>query len=149
MVVRAAWVPSRGTVHVGESSESFNPTIGDLTFSKLSPADSNAAVNNDEKKGGASSEVRPVSTNSDELKDKGGDSFETFLNVASMCNVAKVWLKDGEGWTARGDPTECAIQTFAHRFKHSRESLTEGDSPKWSAFPFPFSLFLHFPLPLC
>jgi Na+-exporting ATPase len=146
MVVRAAWVPSRGTIHVGESSEPFNPTVGDLTFSKLSPADSNASsdANSEKKEKGASAALRPASTTRDQLKQDGGEAFETLLNIASMCNVAKVWLKDGEGWTARGDPTECAIQTFAHRFEHGREKLTEGDSPQWSAL---FSSFLTCPVP--
>ncbi|GAA6033364.1 hypothetical protein JCM8097_006713 [Rhodosporidiobolus ruineniae] len=144
MVVRAAWVPSRGTIHVGESNEPFNPTIGDLTLSKQSPAEANtdSAPPSPAKEKGESANVenvRPVSTSADDLRKEGGEPFEMLLNVASMCNVAKVWNKEGEGWTARGDPTECAIQTFAHRFGHGRESLTEGEAPQWiqlQEFPF-------------
>ncbi|GAA5914347.1 hypothetical protein JCM6882_008168 [Rhodosporidiobolus microsporus] len=136
MVVRAAWVPSRGTVHVGESNEPFNPTMGQLTHSKLSPADSAKETNDREAE---KAREQPVKTDKDQLKEQGGEPFETLLNIASLCNVAKVWNKEGEGWTARGDPTECAIQTFAHRFDHGRESLTDGETPEWvqlQEFPF-------------
>ncbi|GAA5917379.1 hypothetical protein JCM6882_006344 [Rhodosporidiobolus microsporus] len=137
MVVRAAWIPSRGTVHVGESNEPFNPTTGQLTHSKLSPADSAKENNTDED--AEKNREQPAETTKDQLKETGGEPFETLLNIASLCNVAKVWNKEGEGWTARGDPTECAIQTFAHRFDHGRESLTDGEAAQWvqlQEFPF-------------
>ncbi|GAA5854933.1 hypothetical protein JCM8547_004126 [Rhodosporidiobolus lusitaniae] len=145
MVVRAAWVPSKGTIHVGESSEPFNPTAAELSFAAQSPADANndtASMDGDKNKEGGEktrASVQPATKSKEELKAEGGEEFETLLNIASMCNVAKVWNKEGEGWTARGDPTECAIQTFAHRFDHGRESLTEGEAPKWiqlQEFPF-------------
>ena len=76
----------------------------------------------------AAAEVLPP----DELLKRAGDDMSTLLNIAGLCNVAKVFFKEGEGWSARGDPTECAIQTFAHRFDWGRERWTEGDSPEWS-----------------
>jgi Na+-exporting ATPase len=155
MVVRAAWLPSRGAVYVGESNEPFNPTSAQLRFSSLSPAATAEKTDRDDarkvskKAGGddhegesatdAGAEVLPP----DELLKRGGDDMSTLLNIASLCNVAKVFYKEGEGWSARGDPTECAIQTFAHRFDWGRERWTEGDPPEWSelrSFPFSGSL---------
>lgn len=140
MVVRAAWIPSRGTVYVGESNEPFNPTLAKLRFSTTSPleaarkADENKITTDKEKerdakvaKAAHGEELAP-----DDLVKRGGDPMTTLLNIASLCNVAKVFFKEGEGWSARGDPTECAIQTFAHRFGWGRERWTEGDSPTWS-----------------
>jgi P-type Na+/K+ transporter len=47
---------------------------------------------------------------------------------------------DHEGWTARGDPTEIAIQVFASRFDWNRKGKVEGDSPGWKLVTeYPFS----------
>ncbi|BGP42642.1 P-type ATPase [Rhodotorula kratochvilovae] len=137
MVVRAAWLPARGTIYVGESPEPFNPTIAELSHSPLSPADSAAAADEQKPRGEeATSEpkkqTRPQPKGPSDLLKDGGDPLFTMLNIASMCSTAKVFRKEGEGWTARGDPTECAIQTFAHRFEWGRERWVDGESPEWS-----------------
>lgn len=87
---------------------------------------------------GAKQQARPQPRGPSDLIKDGGEPLSTLLNVASMCSTAKVFKKEGEGWTARGDPTECAIQTFAHRFDWGRERWVEGDSPEWSTSPHPF-----------
>ncbi|KAL8290177.1 hypothetical protein RQP46_003116 [Phenoliferia psychrophenolica] len=127
MVVRSAWLPSRGTISVGETHEPVNPTLGTITHSSLSPAEQIDPKN-------ASSQ--PAATTAATLLE--GPHLEAFLNVASMCNLAKI-EKTEAGWVARGDPTECAIQVLAHRFSWSRESLTDGERPQWAQvaeFPF-------------
>lgn len=131
MVVRAAWIAAYGTVHVGESNEPFNPTSAELSFTKLSPSQS--AKKADRKPSGSQQTLteEPRVMAPREIVENGSAPFQTFLNIASMCNVAKVWEKEGEGWTARGDPTECAIQTLAHRFDWGREKLTDGERPEW------------------
>lgn len=142
--MRAAWLPSRGTVYVGESNEPFNPTSAQLSFSPLSPtaaaektdrADARQAskkLENDDDEGESAKDAAAEVLPPDELLKRAGDDMSMLLNIASLCNVAKVFFKEGEGWSARGDPTECAIQTFAHRFDWGRERWTEGDSPEWS-----------------
>ncbi|GAA5877888.1 hypothetical protein JCM16303_000274 [Sporobolomyces ruberrimus] len=141
MTVRAAWIPARGTVHVGESNEPFNPTSAELSFTKLSPQQT--ATKADKKPSSSGSDEtlteEPRVMAPSDIVESGGTPLETFLNIASMCNVAKVWEKEGEGWTARGDPTECAIQTLAHRFDWGREKLTDGERPEWAQLQeFPF-----------
>ncbi|KAI5476953.1 Ca2+-transporting ATPase [Pseudohyphozyma bogoriensis] len=136
MVVRAAFIPSKGTILVGENNEPFNPTIGDLSFSPLSPAEQARRSEKHDASGNKGAVTPPASTTADELKAGGEENqhFERFLNIASLCNLATVLEKE-DGWVARGDPTECAIQTFAHRFKWGRESLTEGkngENAKWA-----------------
>lgn len=43
----------------------------------------------------------------------------------SLCNNAKVLFdKETQKWVAHGDFTECALQTFAHRFGWGKPSLT-------------------------
>lgn len=142
MVCKAAWIPARGTILVGESNEPFNPTSGELSFTDKSPVETKAADDRAARRDGADQPIKDddgttpkaptgaVSSGSDIVSTHGAP-VETLLNIASLCNVAKVYEGD-EGWTARGDPTECAIQVLAHRFQWGRESLTEGDNKRWS-----------------
>ncbi|BGP26918.1 Ca2+-transporting ATPase [Rhodotorula toruloides] len=136
MVVRAAWLPARGTISVGESKEPFNPTLAQLSFSPSSPAKSADQADKMALSSPSSETASPKSaaepTSPDALLEKGGSELSTLLNIASMCSTAKVFKKEGEGWTARGDPTECAIQTFAHRFGWGRERWIDGDLPEWT-----------------
>jgi len=63
-----------------------------------------------------------------------------YLKIASLANLAHVHPNhEGDGWNARGDPTEIAIQVFASRFNWNRLDYTQGDKPAWkqlAEFPF-------------
>ncbi|KAJ5599943.1 ATPase P-type K/Mg/Cd/Cu/Zn/Na/Ca/Na/H-transporter [Penicillium hetheringtonii] len=126
MVVKKAWIPSRGTYSVGTSNEPFNPTSGDVTFTPLSPSDFD-----DEKEG-------PTVENAEQLV-SGNPQLEDFLNVASMANLAHVYTSEDGEWSARGEPTEIAIQVFASRFNWNRDRWTKGQKVVWhqkAEFPF-------------
>lgn len=59
--------------------------------------------------------------------------LKQYLNVATFCNLATVDLrKDTQEWSARGDPTEIAIQVFTSRFDWGRRKFTHGDNPSWT-----------------
>ncbi|GJN93612.1 hypothetical protein Rhopal_006669-T1 [Rhodotorula paludigena] len=141
MVLRAAWLPARGTIYVGESPEPFNPTIAELSHAKMSPAEAGAEAERNKPKEETGEEAeatespakqsRPQPRGPSDLIEMVGEPLTQMLNISSLCSTAKVFHKEGEGWNARGDPTECAIQTFAHRFDWGRERFTEGDSPEW------------------
>lgn len=63
-------------------------------------------------------------------------ALQGYLNVASLANLAHVH-ESGDGWKARGDPTEIAIQVFVSRFNCNRERLTQEKSWRQVAeFPF-------------
>ena len=118
MVVRRAWVPATGTYSVSESNEPFNPTIADVSVNDVEPR--NASVDKQE-----DGEVVASGGKSDKVE--GNDKLKDFLNVASLCNLATVFKdKETHEWTAHGDPTECAIQTFVTRFSWGRTKLTKG-----------------------
>ncbi|KAJ1029565.1 hypothetical protein NDA13_002811 [Ustilago tritici] len=119
MVVRKAWVPASGTYNVSETNEPSNPTLGEVSVNNVEPRD--AEVGSDSTDG----EVVARSGKSDKVK--GNERFEDFMNVASLCNLATVFKdKESHAWTAHGDPTECAIQTFVTRFAWGRLKLTKG-----------------------
>lgn len=120
MVVKKAWIPSRGTYSVGPTNEPFNPTAGDVSFSPVSPSQF------DEKEDG-----QPMNNASELAKDN--KPLESFLNVACMANLARIFQAEEQAgkWSARGEPTEIAIQVFAARFNWIYEKLTKGEKALW------------------
>ncbi|KAI9035863.1 cation-translocating P-type ATPase [Aspergillus affinis] len=126
MVVKKAWIPSRGTYSVGNSNEPFNPTIGEVTFTPLSPMQFD-----DEKEGPPAENVEGLVV--------GNRQLEDFLDVASMANLSHVYKSEQGEWSARGEPTEIAIEVFASRFNWNRDRWTKGQGAVWhqkAEFPF-------------
>ncbi|KAJ5103539.1 ATPase P-type K/Mg/Cd/Cu/Zn/Na/Ca/Na/H-transporter [Penicillium argentinense] len=119
MVVKKAWIPSRGTYSVGTSNEPFNPTVGTVAFTPLSPRDFN------------DSQEHTPAENPENLV-AGNRQLEDFLDVASMANLSHVYKSEEEGeWKVRGEPTEIAIQVFASRFNWNRDRWTKGQGATW------------------
>ncbi|KAL8957137.1 MAG: hypothetical protein Q9193_005509, partial [Seirophora villosa] len=128
MVAKRAWLPSRGTYSVGTSTNPFDPTQGDLSYSDSPPV---ALGVKNEEDGDQEGDVMPY----EELL-KDNSPLQDYLNVASLANLANVH-ESGDGWKGRGDPTEVAIQVFVSRFNCNRERLTREES--WgqvAEFPF-------------
>lgn len=118
MVVRKAWLPATGTYTVSETNEAFNPTLGRVTRMDQEPR-----YTKEEGKDYDEEIVTDESAGSSKVWDNS--NFVNFLNVSSLCNVAKVFQdKESKEWIAHGDPTECAIQTWACRFGWGRPALT-------------------------
>lgn len=127
MVAKQAWVPAMGTYSVGDSTEPFNPTLGDLSFKAIPP--SKLRFSQEDEK----TDATPYQTL---LQDN--THLEEYLKVASLANLATIHSTDGE-WKARGDPTEIAIQVFASRFDWNRVPKTTGETAAWTQIAeFPF-----------
>lgn len=133
MIVRKAWVPASGTYTVSETKEAFNPTLGEVRRDDVEPREKAPKTDDDTSETNASS--KDVGDGEIVTDGKAGNSiakqdgkFANFLNVSSLCNVAKVFKDKETGeWMAHGDPTECAIQTWATRFGWGRTTLTRMD----------------------
>lgn len=125
MVVKKAWIPSHGTISVGQSDNPFDPTDGDLIHHSEPPSQSNEETEKDEP------------TGYEELLYEN-KALRHYLNIASLANLANVQKSDGK-WKVQGDPTEIAIQVFASRFFWNRTRFTSGDQPQWTQIAeFPF-----------
>lgn len=130
MVAKKAWIPAKGTYTIGETNEPFNPTKGDISHSAQEPREMSGTEEMD-----PSSYFELVEGNQ-ELKD--------YLKVASLANLAHVHQTENGDWSARGDPTEIAIQVFASRFQgwNRRASVAgpvAGENPMYkmlAEFPF-------------
>ncbi|OKL59539.1 hypothetical protein UA08_04996 [Talaromyces atroroseus] len=129
MVVKRAWIPSKGTYSISPSSEPFNPALGDIFFVDKAPIE----LSIEEAESGDPATYTDLLSNN--------ECLEEFLNVASMANLAHVYLAESgqTEWHARGEPTEIAIQVFASRFDWNRDRWTTGPDALWhhkSEFPF-------------
>ncbi|KZL81776.1 potassium sodium efflux p-type atpase [Colletotrichum incanum] len=124
MVARGAWIPSKGTFTVENSTSAFDPTAGDVRFHTSSPR----AI--DLKKAGEAcgSIIKP---NEHASGSDAGFGLAEFLNVACLANLATVNKNKEGAWEARGDPTEIAIQVMARRFGWNRVALAGDESSEW------------------
>jgi len=125
MVAKKAWIPAKGTYSVGTTNEPHNPTVGDISFTPKSPSQMDF-------------ERTEKATPSAELLEDNPHLLE-YLKIASLANLANVHESDNGNWTARGDPTEIAIQVFASRFNWNRLTYVQGNNPTWkqvAEFPF-------------
>ncbi|PSN66992.1 metal cation-transporting ATPase [Corynespora cassiicola Philippines] len=122
MVVRKSWVPGLGTYSVNAGSDVHNPTAGEVQFSELSsPQNASASL----------ATIVPT----DEASRHS--LLRQFLNVASLANLATLEQSSSDAenpgeWTARGAPTEIAIEVFAGRFGWNRATLTQGPEASWN-----------------
>lgn len=133
MVAKKVWVPSVGTFSMENSNEAFNPTIGDLTFTKYSPK---FISDTDEEIDFFPMDRTDTSTYA--------SNFLKWLNVATLANIATVnQSKDEETgellWKAHGDATEIAIQVFCCRVGFGREEYAK-DFKHLEEFPFDSSI---------
>jgi Ca2+-transporting ATPase len=130
MVVRSSWIPSVGTYNVLNANEPLNPTIGEVKFQRRSPLQS-AEDEIDEK------------SRYESPGEEQSPLFQNWLLAATLANIATVFKDENNEWKAHGDPTEIAIQVFAHRNNLPRTKLTEGAVPEYvhlNEFPFDSSI---------
>jgi len=123
MVARNAWLPGFGTFTIENSSSPFDPTAGDIRHHTDSPH------RIDFKTGGDScgTLAEPAAH-----VENGAEALASFLDTASLANLATVQKKKTDEWEARGDPTEIAIQVFSSRFGANRVDRTHGEKPQWA-----------------
>jgi P-type Na+/K+ transporter len=123
MIVRKSWIIGYGVVSIGSTSETFNPTVGDVWLVKGSPEDIAP--------GAVGEKIEATKALID------NPSAHSYFNVASMANVAVVSQNKEGNWEARGDPTEIAIQVFVSRFGWGRPHLMKDhDWKQLAEYPF-------------
>jgi Na+-exporting ATPase len=106
MSVRTAWIPGAGTLSVHDTQDILNPESGTVKLDDVA--------------------IDPTTV----LKTP---RLLDFLNAIALCNLANIYQPTSitvsekpskeKFWTAVGDPTEIALQVFAMRFAHGRETL--------------------------
>ncbi|KAG8898560.1 Na+ ATPase [Tulasnella sp. 403] len=115
MVAKRAYIPAHGTFTVDDISDPSDPTVGSLLYSSISPA--TEAEANDIEPDKKSSVIDDIPSH------LNIPAVQSFLHVASLCNLATVRQTPDGQWHCRGDPTEIGIQVFVSRFGYGRQKL--------------------------
>jgi P-type Na+/K+ transporter len=149
MVTRKAWIPSVGIYSIENSNNASDPTEGSITLGKAPKSRQEVeaeriakeeALDRKRSVAGISFDVPNEKVNKDNSH-KSSDAetaveenveltpeLQAFLESAALCNLATVRqvAEDGQQkWKTTGDPTEIALQVFAHRFEHGKKNLEE------------------------
>ncbi|CAR24114.1 KLTH0F08030p [Lachancea thermotolerans CBS 6340] len=123
MIVKQAWIPSFGTVTVSNSNDPFDPTDGNIELiPRFSPHEYN---HNDTEDVGIITDFKNKFFADALPQELDSDLFMNWLKTATLANIAHVYQDPETGdWKAHGDPTEIAIQVFAHKMDFPRTALT-------------------------
>lgn len=160
MIVKKVWLPKVGIYTVNNSMDPNNPTEGSVTKGPITTiqrprneegADydqqrSAAALKFDIPSEKAAKDQRLKRQNSDEEEAAElTPELEAFLRPTALCNLATVKHEQVEGeasrkWQTTGEPTEIALQVFAHRFDFGKRRLESEGWKQVAEFPFDSSI---------
>ena len=135
--------PTQGTVARG-TSLTRNPTTSDEK-ADYDQQRSAAALKFDIPAEKAAKNQQPKKTGSDEEDAELTPELEAFLQPAALCNLATVKHEQVGGqttnkWQTTGEPTEIALQVFAHRFDYGKKKLETQGWKQIAEFPFDSSI---------
>lgn len=165
MITRKAWIPGIGIYSLSDADDANDPTRGTVTLgqapaskkeaeeeqerqrSELDHARSAAALKfdippekqeKDQRHADEQFNEKKNAMNRDSPVPEVVPELESFLHAAALCNLATV-RHDSESkkWKTMGDPTEIALQVFAHRFSFGKKTLeTERGWKQLAEYPF-------------
>ncbi|KAL8770141.1 MAG: hypothetical protein Q9194_005248 [Teloschistes cf. exilis] len=142
MVTRKVWLPGTGMYSVNNVEDPFDPTKGDVSLGSVSESAVEAARHNkmdddnasektigdesDEKTAMVNHEATdPLNTPSNRVPEVS-PVLERFLLPTALCNLATVRFDQNKNkWQSIGDPTEVALQVFAHRFEMGKKTFEQ------------------------
>ncbi|OAQ70764.1 calcium-transporting ATPase 3 [Pochonia chlamydosporia 170] len=155
MIVRKAWIPASHIYTVRESQSPNDPTKGRVTYSQSkdepTPEKEEPKRDYDRERSAAvlkfdvpDEKLNPKPTRKDpeaEPDTKMTDELQAFLLSTALCNLATVrYDEEEERWQTTGEPTEIALQVFAHRFNQGKKSLESRGWKQLAEFPFDSSI---------
>ncbi|EEH45452.2 potassium/sodium efflux P-type ATPase, fungal-type [Paracoccidioides brasiliensis Pb03] len=171
MVTRKAWIPGVGIYSLHQSDDANNPTRGTIVLGQPPASKQEAEQERERKRAeqdrlrsaaGLKFDIpaekeerdqRRIEERNDSSPEKSEDieedvmpemvpELEAFIQSAALCNLATV-RHDPESntWQTMGDPTEIALQVFAHRFGLGKRVLeTQYGWKQISEYPFDSSV---------
>ena len=156
MIVRKVWIPTSHIYTVRDSHKPNDPTGGRVTYSQnkidmaVGEEPEQPSRDYDEERSAAGitfdvpeEKLNPKSKKEPEaeLETEMTDELRAFLLSAALCNLATVRFDDEEqDWQTTGEPTEVALQVFAHRFNHGKKTLEGQGWKQLAEFPFDSSI---------
>ncbi|KAI6080949.1 potassium/sodium eff [Hypoxylon rubiginosum] len=154
MIVRKVWIPSKTIYTVKDSKHPSNPTEGIVTFSDADDQSQESEKRDfDQERSAAvlkfdvpSEKLNPSKPKKEDEKEATmNPELEAFLLSAALCNLATVRHESEpqEGhpeWQVTGEPTEIALQVFAHRFQKGKRVVEAEGWKQVAEFPFDSSI---------
>lgn len=161
MIVKKVWLPKVGIYTVNNSMDPNNPTEGTVTKSSIvtpCPPQQDERPAFDQQRSAAALKfdippekaVKDQGLNRPELEPKeeaaeATPELKAFLQSIALCNLATVKHVKIEGeaerkWQTTGEPTEIALQVFAHRFNFGKRRLESEGWRQVAEFPFDSSI---------
>lgn len=132
MVARKAWIPGVGIYSVNQSDDASDPSRGYVTLDAASGDKSEAGEQNEK------TQTNQTDSKEEDAITEVSPGLESFLLASSLCNLATVrYDNTASKWQTMGDPTEIALQVFAHRFGYGKKTLeTEFKWKEIAEYPF-------------
>lgn len=164
MIVKKVWLPKVGIYTVNNSMDPKNPTEGTVTKAPITSEEAQTptpsekpAMDFDNQRSAAAlrfdipaekavrDQNKSSSSNQDEELAEIIPELENFLHSTALCNLATVKNEVVEGetgkkWQTTGEPTEVALQVFAHRFDFGKRGLENKGWKQAGEFPFDSSI---------
>ncbi|OTA98229.1 hypothetical protein M426DRAFT_17628 [Hypoxylon sp. CI-4A] len=150
MIVRKVWIPSKTIYTVEDSKHPSNPTEGRVTFRELDDQSQEPEKRDFDQERSAAilkfdvpdEKLNPSKHKKEDEKEATmNPGLEAFLLSAALCNLATVRheREPSEGhpeWQVTGEPTEIALQVFAHRFQKGKKTNEAEGWKQVAEFPF-------------
>ncbi|KAI0967654.1 hypothetical protein F4678DRAFT_239366 [Xylaria arbuscula] len=154
MIVRKVWVPSKTIYTVQDSKHPNNPTEGRVTAAEKKDVDESQKKRDfDQERSAATLKFdvpegklnRPRDESKTEKIATLNPELEAFLLSAALCNLATVRHEtepkdDQPEWQVTGEPTEIALQVFAHRLDRGKKTIEAEGWKQVAEFPFDSSI---------
>lgn len=153
MITRKAWLPGVGMYTVNDAEDPADPTKGSVSLGpspqitkkegdqKGGQLDDESSDSSDTLEDNAHIEISPMNHDNSQIPQVTPE-LELFLQSIALCNIAAVRYDEQKNeWQAIGDPTEIALQVFAHRFSLGKKALEkEHGWTQLAEYPFDSSI---------
>ncbi|KAI1503791.1 hypothetical protein F5X99DRAFT_90165 [Biscogniauxia marginata] len=151
MIVKKAWIPANLVYTVKDSKHPSNPTEGHVTLSEVKDEEPEEKRDFDQERSAAVLKFdvpdeklnppKPKTENEREKEATMTPQLEAFLLSVALCNLATVRYEpepkdDQPEWQVNGEPTEIALQVFAHRFEKGKKTAEAEGWKQVAEFPF-------------
>ncbi|KAH8882599.1 potassium/sodium efflux P-type ATPase [Thozetella sp. PMI_491] len=148
MIVKKAWLPRSTVYTVRDSMDPNDPTVGTVTYAEGSQREESEKRDYDQERTTQAikfdiPEEKGVRNKkaAEEPQAEVTPELRLFLLSAALCNLATVrYDENDQAWQTTGEPTEIALQVFAHRFALGKKKLASAGWNQVAEFPFDSSI---------
>lgn len=144
MIVKKAWLPPSKIYTVRDSMDPSNPTAGNVTYAQADQVAKEEKRDYDQERSTQAIKFdvpndkgAPKPQNLPEAAAELTPELRLFLLACALCNLSTVRYDESEEkWKTTGEPTEIALQVFAHRFEVGKKYLEGLGWKQIAEFPF-------------